>query len=103
MSSRPGAGRVRDDPNRYCDAKSRKNYAGTSPITLRHETGPAGPLRPNRRLADACYLWAFAALTAGPRARAFYNHRRAAGDTHHGALRAGKAHGEAAAGLSHCQ
>ena len=42
----------------------------------------------NRRLADACYLWAFAALTASPGARAFYDERRAAGDTHHRALRA---------------
>ena len=42
----------------------------------------------NRRLADACYLWAFAALTASPGARAFYDQRRAAGDTHHRALRA---------------
>ena len=42
----------------------------------------------NRRLADAIYLWAFAALTASPGARAFYDARRAAGDTHHQALRA---------------
>jgi hypothetical protein len=42
----------------------------------------------NRRLADAIYLWAFAALTASPGARAFYDDHRAAGDTHHAALRA---------------
>ena len=42
----------------------------------------------NRRLADACYLWAFAALSASPGARAFYDQRRASGDTHHRALRA---------------
>jgi hypothetical protein len=42
----------------------------------------------DRRLADAIYLWAFSALTASPGARAFYDHRRAAGDTHHQALRA---------------
>ena len=79
-----------DDPNRYADAKSRKNYAGTSPITK------ASGLRRvvlaryarNRRLADACYLWAFAALTASPGARTFYDQRKAAGDTHHRALRA---------------
>ena len=34
------------------------------------------------------YLWAFAALTASPGARAYYDQRRAAGDTHHQALRA---------------
>jgi hypothetical protein len=42
----------------------------------------------NKRLADAIYLWAFAALTASPGARAFYDQRRAGGDTHHQALRA---------------
>ena len=79
-----------DDPNRYADAKSRKNYAGTSPITRasgKHRVVLARYAR-NRRLADACYLWAFAALNASPGARAFYDQRRAAGDTHHRALRA---------------
>jgi hypothetical protein len=42
----------------------------------------------NRRLADACYLWAFAALNTSPGARAYYDARRATGDTHHRALRA---------------
>lgn len=79
-----------DDPNRYADAKSRKNYAGTSPITRasgRSHVVLARYAR-NRRLADACYLWAFAALTASPDARAFYDARRATGDTHSRALRA---------------
>jgi hypothetical protein len=79
-----------DDPNRYVDAKSRKNYAGTSPITRasgKHHVVLARYAR-NKRLADACYLWAFATLTASPGARAFYDQRRDAGDTHHRALRA---------------
>lgn len=79
-----------DDPNRYVDAKSRKNYAGTSPITRasgKHRVVLARYAR-NRRLADACYLWAFATLTHSPGARAFYDQRRAAGDTHNRALRA---------------
>ena len=83
-------GEFGDDPNRYADAKSRKNYAGTSPITRasgKHHVVLARYAR-NRRLADACYLWAFAALTASPGARAFYDQRRAAGDTHNRALRA---------------
>lgn len=42
----------------------------------------------NRRLVDACYLWAFAALAASPGARALYDERREAKDTHHRALRA---------------
>ena len=79
-----------DDPNRYADAKSRKNYAGTSPITRasgKHHVVLARYAR-NRRLADACSQWAFASLNASPGARAFYDRRRAAGDTHHRALRA---------------
>jgi hypothetical protein len=79
-----------DDPNRYVDAKSRKNYAGTSPITRasgKHRVVLARYAR-NRRLADACYLWAFATLTRSPGARAFYDQRRTAGDTHNRALRA---------------
>jgi hypothetical protein len=79
-----------DDPNRYGDAKSRKNYAGTSPITKASGTRRVVLARfaRNRRLADACYLWAFAALTASPGARCYYDQRRQAGDTHHRALRA---------------
>jgi len=79
-----------DDPNRYADAKSPKNYAGTSPITRASGTRRVVLARyaRNKRLADACYLWAFATLTASPGARNFYNQRRAAGDTHHRALRA---------------
>ena len=79
-----------DDSERYVDAKSRKNYAGTSPITRASGKSRVVLARHarNRRLADACYLWAFASLTASPPCRAFYDQRRAAGDTHHRALRA---------------
>ena len=83
-------GEFGDDPNRYADAKSRKNYAGTSPITKASGTHRVVLARyaRNRHLADACYLWAFSALTKSPGARAFYDQRRAAKDTHHQALRA---------------
>jgi len=83
-------GEFGDDPNRYADTKCRKNYAGTSPITKASGTRRVVLARNarNRRLADACYLWAFSALTASPGARTFYDERRAAGDTHHRALRA---------------
>ena len=83
-------GEFGDDPNRYADGKSRKNYAGTSPITRASGTRQVVLARfaRNKRLADACYLWAFAALNASPGARAFYDERRASGDTHHRALRA---------------
>ncbi|HET8784796.1 MAG TPA: IS110 family transposase, partial [Candidatus Limnocylindrales bacterium] len=83
-------GEFGDDPNRYADAKCRKNYAGTSPITKASGTRRVVLARyaRNRRLADACYLWAFTAMNASPGCRAFYDQRRAAGDLHHQALRA---------------
>jgi Transposase/Transposase IS116/IS110/IS902 family len=83
-------GEFGDEPNRYGTAKSRKNYAGTSPITRASGTKRVVLARyaRNHRLADAIYLWAFATLTASPGARAYYDTRRAAGDTHHAALRA---------------
>jgi hypothetical protein len=79
-----------DDPNRYADAKCRKNYAGTSPITRSSGKSHVVLARyaRNKRLADACYRWAFAALTASPEARTFYDQHRARGDTHNRALRA---------------
>jgi transposase len=79
-----------DAPDRFATAKCRKNYAGTSPITRASGTRRAVLARHvrNQRLADAIYLWAFSALSVSPGARAFYDHRRAAGDTHHAALRA---------------
>jgi hypothetical protein len=42
----------------------------------------------NRRLYDAIDHWAFGALLVSAGARTFYDQRRAAGDTHHQALRA---------------
>jgi transposase len=83
-------GEFGDDPNRFDTAKSRKNYAGTSPITRqsgKHKVVLARYAR-NRRLADACYLWAFTSMRSSPGARAFYDQHRAAGDTHNKALRA---------------
>jgi Transposase/Transposase IS116/IS110/IS902 family len=83
-------GEFGDAPDRYTTTKSRKNYAGTSPITRASGTKRMVLARHvrNQRLADAIYLWAFAALSASPGARAYYDHRRAGGDTHHQAIRA---------------
>jgi len=50
--------------------------------------GGQPPSRRNRRLADAIYLRAFASLTRSPAARALYDRYRAAGASHHQALRA---------------
>ena len=83
-------GEFGDDPNRYTTAKCRKNYAGTSPLTVasgRKRAVLARHVR-NRRLYDAIDQWAFCALNTSPAARLFYDQRRGAGDLHHQALRA---------------
>jgi transposase len=78
-----------DDNTRYADAKSRKNYAGTSPITRasgKKKTVMARYVH-NDRLIDALGLQAFAALNASPGARAYYDQQRARGTGHNPALR----------------
>ncbi|MFQ5524606.1 MAG: IS110 family transposase [Acidimicrobiia bacterium] len=83
-------GEFGDDPDRYADAKSRKNYAGTSPITVASGKKRAVLARHirNRRLYNAIDQWAFCSLQQSPGCRQFYDQRRAAGDLHHQALRA---------------
>ena len=99
ITSQPGLGVVLgarvlaefgDDKDRYADAKARRNYAGTSPITKTSGKSRIVLARyaRNRRLADALHQQALSALTASPGARAFYDHHRARGATHHQALRA---------------
>jgi transposase len=79
-----------DDPHRYTDARARKNYSGMSPITKASGTKRVVLARyaRNRRLGDALFLQAFAALNNSPGARMFYDQRRARGATHYQALRA---------------
>jgi len=79
-----------DDPDRYANAKARKAYAGTAPITRASGSRKVVLARAvgNRRLTTACHLWAFAALTGSPGARRYYDSLRARGATHHQALRA---------------
>lgn len=83
-------GEFGDDPDRYANAKSRKNYAGTSPITVASGKKRAVLARHirNRRLYDAIDQWAFCSLQQSPGCRQFYDQRRTAGDLHHQALRA---------------
>ena len=83
-------GEFGDDPDRYATTKSRRNYAGTSPITIASGTKRTVRARHirNRRLYDAIDQWAFCSLTTSPGSRAFYDQRRATGDLHHQALRA---------------
>jgi transposase len=97
--SQPGLGTVLsarvlaefgDDPHRYLDAKSRKNYSGMSPITKASGTKRVVLARyaRNRRLGDALFLQAYSALRSSPGARAFYDQQRTRGATHYQALRA---------------
>ena len=83
-------GEFGDDPNRFPNANSRRDYAGTSPITRasgRARGVHARTVR-NRRLGDAVDRWAFCSLQNSPGCRAFYDKQRAAGKTHGQALRA---------------
>jgi transposase len=83
-------GEFGDDRTRYADARARRNYAGTSPITRASGTHRVVLARfaRNERLYDACHLWAFTSLTASPGARRYYDAQRRRGKTHHQALRA---------------
>jgi transposase len=78
-----------DDNTRYADAKARRNYAGTSPIT--RQSGKKKTVRArhvhNDRLIDALNRQAFAALNTSPGARAYYDQLRNRGAGHHAALR----------------
>ena len=61
-------GEFGDDPERYDSAKSRRNYAGTSPLTVasgRKRTVKARFIR-NRRLYDAADQWALCSLRGEP-------------------------------------
>ena len=78
-----------DDPHRYADAKARKNYAGTSPITKASGTKKKVLARHarNDRLADALQQWAFGSLRGSPGARAYYDALRSRKIGHQAALR----------------
>ena len=82
-------GEFGDDPNRFADAKGRRNYARTSPITRAsgNRRVVAARFTGNDFLADACRWWAFAALSRSPGARRYYEQLRARGNRHEPALR----------------
>lgn len=83
-------GEFGDDPERYADVKSRRNYAATSPMTRasgKMRTVAARRVR-NDRLYDAMIRWAFCSISSSPGCRAYYDERRSAGDRHYKALRA---------------
>jgi transposase len=78
-----------DDHARYATGKSRRNYAGTSPLTKASGKSRIVLARVarNRRLTDALELWAFCSLTHSPGARRYYDCLRARKKTHRQALR----------------
>ena len=82
-------GEFGDDQTRFPTAKSRKNYAGSAPITKASGRSLVVLARHarNRRLADALEQWAFCSLTRSPGARRYYDQLRARNKTHHQALR----------------
>jgi hypothetical protein len=78
-----------DAPGRYTDAKARKNYAGTSPIT--RQSGKLKTVHArfihNNRLVNALDLQASAATLHDHHVRAYYDQLRGRGLSHHTALR----------------
>ena len=82
-------GEFGDAPDRYPDAKARKNYAGTSPITRASGTKKIVLARyaRNRRLGDALQQWAFCSMRGSPGATAYYQQLRARNIGHQAALR----------------
>jgi hypothetical protein len=107
-------GEFGDAPGRYASAKARKNYAGTSPLTIQSGKKKAVHARyiRNRHLIDALHAQALSSLTASPGARAFYDELRARDVGHddamrrvasrlvgilHGCVKAGAGYDEAAA------
>jgi Transposase/Transposase IS116/IS110/IS902 family len=98
LLSQPGMGTILgarvlaesgDDPARYRDGKSRRNYAATSPITRASGKRKVVAARfvHNDRLADTLNAQAFSALSTSPGARACYDQLRARGIGHNDALR----------------
>lgn len=73
-----------DDRSRFTNARSLKTYAGSAPVTRTSGKSLIVTHRrvKNQRLAATGYVWAFAALTASPGARAHYDRRKHTGDRH---------------------
>jgi transposase len=97
-ASQPGLGAILaarvlgefgDDPHRYADAKARKSYAGTAPITRASGSKKVVLARyaRNRRLGDALQQWAFCSMRGSPGAKAYYQQLRARNIGHQAALR----------------
>ena len=82
-------GEFGDAPGRYATAKARRNYAGTSPLTIqsgKKKTVHARYIR-NRHLIDALHAQALSALSASPGARGYYDGLRVREIGHDDAMR----------------
>jgi Transposase/Transposase IS116/IS110/IS902 family len=82
-------GEFGDAPGRYADARARRNYAGTSPLTIasgKKKTVHARYIH-NDHLVSALHNQAFAAISASSGARAYYDELRARDIDHTDALR----------------
>lgn len=80
-----------DDPNRFVDAKARKNATGTSPVTRqsgKQRTVTARGRIGNTRARSNAEQWAFCSLNSSPGARSFYDHQITLGRSHNQAIRA---------------
>ena len=111
-------GEYGDAPGRYASAKGRKNYAGTSPLTIqsgKKKSVHARHIR-NKHLIDAVHAQGMSVISASPGARAYYDElkdrdighndalRRVASRLQgilHGCLKTGRAYDESAAWPRH--
>lgn len=82
-------GEFGDDPTRYADAKARKAYGGTAPITRASGKKKVVLARyaRNDRLADALQQWAFGSMRGSPGAKAYYKALKDRKIGHQAALR----------------
>jgi transposase len=81
---------IGDAPARFATARGLRCYAGAAPLTWASGGSRAVSARRravNLRLKATGHMWAFATLTSSPGCRAYYDHRRAQGDTYPAALR----------------
>jgi transposase len=85
------AGEIGEHVTQYESPNALQCYAGRAPVTRRSGKSDyvvARRLAHNRYLGDAVHQWAFCSLTQSGWAREFYDHKIAAGKSHHNALRA---------------
>ncbi|GAA1580590.1 hypothetical protein GCM10009678_74100 [Actinomadura kijaniata] len=78
---------IGDDRTSFADARVLKAYAGSAPVTCASGRSITHQVIKNDRLAVAGSVWAFAASTNHPPARAHYQQRRDRSSRHPATLR----------------